>query len=273
MDLDALEHLDDGGGTLDVLRTLHRAASRRHHPSMASKKKSHASGKTSKRKPVRARRAGAKKPTAKKPTAKKIGPRKAPPIPDGRALLARLEIVVGAHAGLVLEGKEKATFQREVPDLDAIVEEHPTDGELMTYCAYAYRKLGRFEDALHAADCALATGRTWRHVTAKATVLRAKGEADEAIELFYEAAQLDPDDTSALMEGARTLGEANRFRDAAHWFGRVLERDPESTEALLWREYSAFNDTRSPEHVARVKRVLDEDPRNGLARRLLSFMA
>jgi tetratricopeptide (TPR) repeat protein len=271
---------------------MDKAGSGLHHPRMAStkkKKKKAASRKAPKRKPSPVRRPKAKarkvarparrsqprpKKTATKKTVKrKAARRKTPPMPSAKALLARLEIVVGAHAGLVLEGEEKETFANEVPDLDAIVDTHPEHGELMTYCAYAYRKLGRFEDALHAAERALATARSWRHLTAKATVLRAKGEADGAIELFDEAAQLDLDDTSALMEGARTLGEANRFRDAAEWFGRVLERDPEYTEALLWREYSAFSDSRSPEHVARVKRVLEEDPENGLARRLLAFMA
>jgi tetratricopeptide (TPR) repeat protein len=188
------------------------------------------------------------------------------------AALAHLELLISAHPGLLLDEDERAEFADELPDLAALVAANPDDAELLIHCAYAARKLGRFDDALAAADAALAADRTWRTVTAKATVYRAAADADRAIALFEEAAGLDPDDTAALMEGARTLGEAERFAEAAVWFERVVTRDPDRTDATLWAAYSAHCATHDPAQIARVRAILAEDPDDDLAERLLELM-
>jgi tetratricopeptide (TPR) repeat protein len=208
-----------------------------------------------------------------KPKKTRATPKTAPAraAPNARMVLSRLELLLAAYPGMVLEGEEKKTFAEECPDLANTIAAHPRDPEILFRCAWAYRKLGRFDEALDAADLALAVGRTWRAVTAKATVYRAKGDAEGAIALFDEAARIDPADTSALMEGARAFGEAGRFREAADWFARVLERDREHIEARLWREYSWFMDTRAPEHVAAVRALAEANPTE-LASRLLADM-
>jgi tetratricopeptide (TPR) repeat protein len=132
--------------------------------------------------------------------------------------------------------------------------------------------MGRFEEAIAAGARAVEVERSWKSLTAKASAHRAAEQCDLALSLFDEAARLDPDDTSALMEGARTLGEAGRFGEAATWFGRVVEREPDDTDALVWREYAAYCHTKDEAHVTEVRRILAEDPDHKLARRLLADM-
>lgn len=186
--------------------------------------------------------------------------------------LEHLQTVVSAHPGLLLEDDERETFGAEIPDLEGVLRDHPDDEEARVYVAYAHRKLGRFAEAHATIDPALATERSWRAVTVKASIHRAAGKTDEAVALFDEASKLDTEDTAALMEGARTFGEAERFAEAATWFGRVVERDPDHTDALLWGEYSAHCATGDAKHVARVRAFLEEEPDDELAERLLGLM-
>ena len=170
---------------------------------------------------------------------------------------------------MVLEGEERATFARECPDLAALVAAYPRDLDVLVRCVFAYRKQARFDDAQRVADLAIDVARTWQTVSAKAGVCRAANATDAAIALFEEASHLDPEDTAALMEGARTLGEAGRFADAAAWFNRVVARDPEHDDARVWGEYAGYRATHDPRHVEAV-RALARD--NALAAHLLPDM-
>jgi tetratricopeptide (TPR) repeat protein len=191
---------------------------------------------------------------------------------EANPVVAHLSMLVSAHPGLVLRGEERATFERECPDLETIAAASSANAEALIQCAWAYRKLAKFDHARRMADAAIAADRSWKSLTAKASVCRAMGDVNPAIALFDEAATLDPTDTSALMEGARTLGEAERLEDAAIWFGRVVDRDASNTEALLWREYCLHCLTKSPKHVDNVRAVLKGDPHNGVAAELLGYM-
>ena len=223
------------------------------------------------KKPARTRSTKPKKRAAAPKKSTPPRPRSTRP-PRAETSFQRLELLLQAHPGLVLDGQERENFARECPDLEALIAENRADSELLFRCAWAYRKMGRFEEALRVADLALLASRSWRTVTAKATVYRAMNDVDNAIELFEEAAQLDRNDTAALMEGARTLGETGRFVDAALWFGRVLERNPGHAEARLWYEYSLFLATGAEEHVQRVRAFAEEHPDDELARRILADM-
>ena len=223
------------------------------------------------------KKAAPKKAAPKKAAPKKAAPKKAaartaphkPPPPKATDAIARLDIVHGAHPGVILEGEERVTFARECPDLDALVAAYPHDLDVLVRCVFAYRKQARFDDAQRVADLAIDVARTWQTVSAKAGVCRAANATDAAIALFEEASHLDPEDTAALMEGARTLGEAGRFADAAVWFGRVVERDPEHDDARVWGEYAGYKATHDPRHVEAV-RALSRD--NALAAHLLPDM-
>ncbi len=245
------------------------------------------------KKPI-AKKPAAKKPVAGKPAAagaaarttastpaalKKASPGEGPSsskrdgaLPDVQTAMRQLEILVSAHPGLVLERTDAKSMARETPDLDALIRAYPREVMLLVYCTWTYRKLGRFGDALRAAELATGLERSWPTLTAKASVHRASGEVDAAIALFDEASTLDLEDTSALMEGARTLGEAKRFGEAARWFGRVVEREPEHTDARVWQAYAAYLDRPSETYIEILRSVLRDDPNNDLAERLLSDM-
>ena len=221
-----------------------------------------------------AKKFAAKKPAAKKPAAKKPAAKKPKTSAAGslRAALSHLELLCSAHPGLVLEGDERATFARECPPLAPLVADRSAGAELLVYCTWALRKMGRFREAVAAGERAVAVERSWRTLTAKASVHRANDQPDLAVPLFEEAARLDPSDTAALMEGARTLGEAGRFVDAAQWFGRVVKRDPERTDARVWAAYSAFCGSKDLAHVKVVRDIIRDDPDDDLAKRLFAEM-
>jgi tetratricopeptide (TPR) repeat protein len=235
------------------------------------KKKRAAKAKTRPRKSVaaakpkkgRLAKAATKRPTSKK---KRKPARKAS---RPATSLARLDLVISAHPGLVLVADDRAVFARECPDLDAVMKAHARDATVLFKCAWAYRKLGRFDDAHRAADRALAVERTFETLTAKATVYRAGGDVDGATALFDEAARLDPDDTSASMEAGRTFGEAGRFAEAAAAYDRVLERDPERVDARIWMTYASFMAMKTHEHITTMQELAKTD---ALAEELLADM-
>jgi tetratricopeptide (TPR) repeat protein len=200
---------------------------------------------------------------------RRAGPPKPPP-PKATDAIARLDVVHGAHPGLVLDGEDRAAFARECPDLDALVAAYPHDLDILVRCVFAYRKQARFEDAQRVADLAIAVAPTWQTVSAKAGVYRAAKAIEPAIALFDEASRLDPEDTAALIEGARMLGEAGRFADAAAWFARVVERDPDNDDARVWGEYAGYRATQDPRHVEAVRALATRNP---LAAHLLPDMA
>jgi tetratricopeptide (TPR) repeat protein len=244
-------------------------------PAKKSAAKKSAAKKSAAKKPVKRaapKKAAPKKAVPKRAATKARAPRKAATLPDAQTAMRQLEILVSAHPGLVLEGPEAKSMATETPDLDALIAAYPTEVMLLVYCTWTYRKLGRFGDALRAAELAVGLERSWPALTAKASVHRARGDADAAIALFDEAAKIDVEDTSALMEGARTLGEAKRFGEAAQWFARVVEREPAHTDARVWQAYAAYLDHPSDAHVETLRAVLRDDPNNDLAERLLSDM-
>jgi tetratricopeptide (TPR) repeat protein len=181
----------------------------------------------------------------------------------------QLRRAVADHPGLVLEGEGRAKFLQAAAALDVLVRSVGQDEETLVYCTWALRKLSRFAEAHEVVDRALARGRTWKAVAAKASVCRAEGRVDAALALFEEAAALDPADTTALTEAAQTLGEAGRPGDAAVWFGRAADRDPRRLDARAWQEYAAHQVDRDPARVERVRALAEREP---TAKFLLSWM-
>lgn len=190
--------------------------------------------------------------------------------------LERLRESVAAHPGLLLVDAKRARFAAAIPDLAAVEAEAGGDdarlAEARILVAEARRKLGQLAEAHAVIDRALAAARTTRALRAKGSIHRAAREADAAIALFAEAAELDAGDTAALMEAARTLGEVERYAESAAWFGRVVERDPANTDALLWGEYAGHCATGDAKHLARIREVVSKHPDDELARRLMAFL-
>lgn len=186
--------------------------------------------------------------------------------------LVRIRRAVAEHPGLVLEGEARTAFLQETAGLDQVVRTVGLDEESLVWCAWALRKLGRFAEAHDVVDRALALGRTWKAVTAKASVFRAQGRADDALALYEEATALDPEDTSAMTEAAQTLGETGRVAEAAIWFGRAADRDPRRTDARAWQEYALWQGDRDPARLERVRSIADREPDNAAAKYLLAWM-
>jgi tetratricopeptide (TPR) repeat protein len=190
--------------------------------------------------------------------------------------LARLEMLVNAHPGLVLDDDEAEEVAAEAGDLDVFADEHAANARALVLCTYLYRKTMRFDEALETAERALALGRTFDAVTAAATVHRALDEVDEACALFAEAARIDPLDTSALIEGAKTLGAAERFPECEAWFARVLERTPGNAEAEMWHIYAGYAAAEpddEPAHVERMRQFCLAHPEDEVAAGFLRQMA
>lgn len=185
----------------------------------------------------------------------------------------RLRRAVVDHPGLVLEGEERRRFLEGTAGLDALVATVGLDDETAVWCAWALRKLSRFAEARDVLARVLARGRSWKVVTAMASVLRAEGRVDDAVAAFEEAAALDPTDTSALTEAAQTLGEAGRHVEAAAWFGRAADRDPRRVDARAWQEYALFLGDRDPERTDRVRALAERHPEDTTIRYLLGWMA
>ena len=193
------------------------------------------------------------------------------------AELRRLHLVIGAHPGLVLDpdDDDPEGFAEEIGDLGKLVAKHATDAEILVMCVYAYRKLGKFAEAHATAKQALAVARTFETVSAAATVFRAEGKPDEAGALFDEAAAIDPEDTSALMESGKTFGSAERFPEAERCFAKAFERDPQNSDAEMWAIYAGYAGAASEheaQYVKRMKKFVKAHPDDDLAAGFLERM-
>jgi tetratricopeptide (TPR) repeat protein len=189
--------------------------------------------------------------------------------------LARLELLVAAHPGLVHDDDEAEELAAEAGDLDAFADAHADNARALVLCTYLYRKTMRFDEALEVVEQALALGRTFEAVTAAATVHRALDEVDAACALFDEAARIDPNDVTALMEGAKALGGAERYAESQAWFARVLERESYNTDAQMWLIYAGYAgcaDEDEPLYVERMREFCAAHPEDAVAAGFLRQM-
>lgn len=191
---------------------------------------------------------------------------------DPSLLVEQLRRAVAEHPGLVLEGPERTAFLEAAAALEVLVRTAGLDEDALILCAWALRKLGRFAEAHEVVGRALGRARSWKALTAKASVSRAQGRVDEAVALYEEAAALDPTDTAALTEAAQALGEAGRHAEAADRFGRAADRDPRRTDARAFQEYALFLGDRDPARTERVRAIVEREPGNTTAAYLLSWM-
>lgn len=190
--------------------------------------------------------------------------------------LEQLRAIVAAHPGILLGEAKRERLLAALPDLSAVEAAHAGDADALAEArllvAQLHRKVGRLDEAHAIIDRALALSRAPRAVAVKGSIHRAARQTDAAIALYAEAAALDATDTSALMEGARALGEAERYTESSAWFGKVVERDPANTDAFLWGEYAGHCATGDAKHLERIRAVVSKHPDDELARRLMAFL-
>src|SRR6185436_17056341 len=119
-----------------------------------------------KAKPAKKVAAPKKKAAPKKPVKRGVAKPKRAPAPeaanaDPQAVLAHLRVLCSAHPGLVLERDERDTFADECPALEPFMDARGIDPELLVYSTWAYRKMGRFEEAIAAGARAVEVERSW----------------------------------------------------------------------------------------------------------------
>lgn len=88
--------------------------------------------------------------------------------------------------------------------------------------------LGKLGDAAAAIDNARAYHRrapTWRTAATLGNALRRGGDDDGAIAAFREAAALDPEDVTSLLDAGDILLRAERWSEAARAYGDALKRE------------------------------------------------
>jgi tetratricopeptide (TPR) repeat protein len=156
-------------------------------------------------------------------------------------------------SGLVLDDDEREGLLEQLPNLDAILGAHKDDPDVLAIGATLLRKLSRFDEALKIARRAVALKRDWLTVSVLGTVHRARDEVDEAVKSFDEAAELDDSDVSAFMDAGDTLGENDRFEEAAERYTRALERDPKHPPARVMLPFTRFLATEDHRYVEELR--------------------
>lgn len=100
-----------------------------------------------------------------------------------------------------------------------------------------------------------------------ANVLGNSGRLTDAIPYYEQAIQLAPDDPSVRLDFARALADAGFHADAELQFQRVLDRRPESQEALYYLAelYMRWEPARESEAVHLYQRSVAVNPESFLA--------
>ena len=122
--------------------------------------------------------------------------------------------------------------------------------------SYHYRVNLDYEQALEELGQALEgmPGEVELHTTA-ASVLRRKGDLEEAIERFKEAAELDPRQSMAPYSVGETLSLLRRYDEAEPWFRRAIEIRPDFAFPYT---YLAMTRIRSEGDTSSARELLEE---------------
>ena len=122
--------------------------------------------------------------------------------------------------------------------------------------SYHYRVSLDYEQALEELGQALEgmPGEVELHTTA-ASVLRRKGDLEEAIERFKEAAELDPRQSLAPYSVGETLSLLRRYSEAEPWLRRAIEIRPDFVFPYV---YLAMARVRSEGDTASARELLEE---------------
>ena len=171
---------------------------------------------------------------------------------------------------LLLGSREE--IERAVPLLEESVRSNPNHVEALNNLGVAYRKLGRFEDALRAHERAiqLSPGSSSAHnnLGGDAHVL---GRFEEALSHYDTALRLDPRSADALRNRGATLLRLGRLDEAARSLQASLEIDPGSVEAHHTLGTVLLRARRPDEAIARFNEALRLDPRHAEARNNLGM--
>ena len=163
---------------------------------------------------------------------------------------------------------EAASIARTAIQLD------PHHAEARFSLSIALRHAGAIDDALKEIDVAIRTApkdkRFWME---KGRILQSKGDKESAIQSFFEASKLDPNDVeilnvliqlnpkdAGLLEGkAKAFLHLRRYPDAVRVFEEAILLKPEDRDLWLGKARALFEDGRSDEALQAITRVLALD--------------
>ena len=163
-------------------------------------------------------------------------------------------------------------IERAVPLLEESLRINPNHVEALNNLGVAYRKLGRFEDALRAHERAvqLAPGSPSAHNNLGGDA-HALGRFEEALSHYDAALRLDPRFAVALRNRGATLLQLGRLDEAARSVEASLEIDPGSAEAHHTLGTVLLRGRRPDQAIARFNEALRLDPGHAEARNNLGM--
>lgn len=121
-------------------------------------------------------------------------------------------------------------------------------------------KLGRFEEAIATSRSAYAAHPSWHTAVTVANALRRSGDRAGAIEMFALAAELDPEDVTALLEIGDTQLYQQNWVAAVAAYEQALEREPNQPWAVPSLYYGRFKLTGDPVWLQQLQECADQKP-------------
>lgn len=151
-----------------------------------------------------------------------------------RDAAARYPASVAIQCGLAVALHSAGNFDESAALLLQAAARHPRDVRLIPLLGETARSSppngAAFERRLRE-FVRVSPGGAVRYFLAQLIASRQPEAPQEAIELWTEAARLDPRDARPCLELARAEAFRDRIEEAIMWYGRALERDPASAEA------------------------------------------
>jgi cytochrome c-type biogenesis protein CcmH/NrfG len=108
-----------------------------------------------------------------------------------------------------------------------------------------------------------------------ANLLSARGETREALDLYAQGVQLEPENDDYRIDFALALAESGALPDAELQYQRVLERSPDNAEALyfLGELYARWSPVRREEATDAFQRAIAAQPESVAADMAASGLA
>lgn len=134
------------------------------------------------------------------------------------------------------ESAESAPAQRRLIErwarlLERVAAHWERKDHLKIMLAGFWRKAGNIDKALEIIG-ALEEETNWQYLCAAGAAYRAKGDWENAIAAFSRAADLEPEENSAILDIIDCCIESEEWRNGIIWCKQVLSRDPDHEWAL-----------------------------------------
>lgn len=159
-----------------------------------------------------------------------------------------------------LDSSERELLNRALLALDRIEAVDTTSDTPTLVRMMALGKLGEFGRAIDEGKRTYDARPSWNSAITLANALQRAGRLEDAIEMWTTAAELDPDDVTALLQ----VGDAHIFLEewdaAIRAYERVTQREADQAWAVPSIHYCQYRLTGQKKWLQRVKRRAAKDP-------------